>query len=96
MANVGTEETTRRMNVGEIGVRDLKTHTSEILRRVRDDKETFVITHRGRIFARLLPANGRKRHWREVWADMDETAEEIGKHWPEGVSAVDAVREQRR
>jgi hypothetical protein len=27
--------------------------------------------------------------WREVW-------EIIGDRWPEGVSAVDAVREQRR
>jgi prevent-host-death family protein len=82
--------------MAEIGVRELKTHTSEILRRVRDERETFLITYRGRVIARLLPTNGRKKHWREVWADMDKTAEEISKHWPKGVSAVEAVREQRR
>jgi prevent-host-death family protein len=82
--------------MADIGVRELKQNASEILRRVREGNETFLITHRGRVIARLLPVNGRKRHWREVWADMDRTAEQISKDWPKGVSAVDAVREQRR
>lgn len=30
------------------------------------------------------------------WAEHDRLVEEIGAHWPEGVSAVDAIREQRR
>jgi len=30
-----------------------------------------------------------------IWSEIDELAEEIGKHWPEGVSVVDAVREHR-
>jgi hypothetical protein len=34
--------------------------------------------------------------WEKVWAEMDELAAEISKKWPKGVSAVDAVREQRR
>ena len=90
-----------------IGIAELKRHASAILRRVRENEEWFDITYRGRIVARLVPvdrpANYREfaevpkeKDWRKVWAAMDETAAEIGKHWPEGVSAVDAVREQRR
>ncbi len=31
-----------------------------------------------------------------IWREMDKLAEEIGKTWPKGLSAVDTVREQRR
>ncbi len=33
---------------------------------------------------------------RKVLAEMDELAKETSKHWPPGVSAEEAVREQRR
>jgi hypothetical protein len=31
-----------------------------------------------------------------IWANMDRLAAEIGARWPEGLSAADAVSEQRR
>ena len=31
-----------------------------------------------------------------VWSEMDDLAQEIGALWPKGVSAVEAVEEQRR
>jgi prevent-host-death family protein len=83
----------------EIGVRELKENASEILRRVREAKESYTITYRGRPVARLIPADQRIPPTEEedqVWSEIDELAEEIGKEWPKGVSAVDAVREQRR
>lgn len=83
----------------EIGVRELKEHTSEVLRRVREDKATYQITYRGRIIAELAPtsyADRENEDWDSIWAEMDELAAEISKKWPRGVSAVDAVREQRR
>ena len=83
----------------EVGIRELKQHTSEILRRVRQGKEAFTITHRGRVVARLVPVEeaGRKRsEAAEVWVEMDELAAEIGAHWPAGLPAEEAVAEQRR
>lgn len=89
----------------EIGVAELKRNTAGILRRVRENNESFNITYRGRVVALLVPCvrpadhlsgEEREKDWRKVWARMDETAAEIAKHWPEGVSAVDAVRGQRR
>lgn len=80
-----------------VGVRELKAHASEILRNVRERGETVELTLHGRAIALLVPVEGaRDEEWRSVWADMDRLAEEIAAHWPQGVSAADAVAEGRR
>lgn len=87
-----------------VGVRDLKQHTIKILRRVRDRGETIDVTYRGRVVARLVPAEQRafqempisKEELDAFWRKWDRLAEEIGEGWPEGVSAVDAVNDVRR
>ena len=40
-----------------IGVRELRERTAEVLRRVRDKKDEFIITHQGRPVAILLPVD---------------------------------------
>ncbi len=84
-----------------VSVRELKEHASRILREVEEGGEIIEVTNRGRVVARLVPERRRltaaeKATVARVWADMDELAAEVGAHWPPGVSAVDAVREQRR
>lgn len=82
-----------------IGVRELKTNASRILRRVRDQGETIAVTHRGRVIARIVPVAAPEVAPPDegaVWSDIDRLAEEIGARWPAGVTAVDAVREGRR
>ena len=79
----------------------MKEHASSILRDVRETGEIVEITHRGQVVARLVPAGTAssaavKEKTAAVLADLDELAAEIAKYWPKGVSAVDAVREQRR
>lgn len=83
----------------QIGIRELKEKTSEVIRRVRQGEETFEITYRGRVVANLSPvedADAKHKRALEILAKMDKVAEELAKYWPEGVSAVEAVREQRR
>ena len=83
----------------EIGVRELKEHASNILRRVREDGETVIITYRGKAVARISPMEdleAKKARVEEVLRKMEELSKEISKDWPKGLSAVDAVREQRR
>ncbi len=84
-----------------VSVRELKEHASRILREIEEGGEIIEVTNRGRVVARLVPERRRlaaaeKATVSGVWADMDELAYEIGAHWPNGLSAVDAVREQRR
>ena len=83
----------------EVGIRELKTQASDIIRRVRDDNETFVVTYRGRPVAKLEPLEDpetTRYRTREVLAEMDRIAETVTKYWPSGVSAVDAVSQDRR
>jgi len=85
--------------MGEIGIRELRQRASEILRRVREQGESFAITYRGRVVARLVPVaepERRRAGAGAVWADMDELAQEIASCWPVGVSVEEAVLEQRR
>jgi prevent-host-death family protein len=82
-----------------ISVRQLKEQTSAVLRRVREQREPIEVTYRGRVVARLVPVDPPTDADLDVAAvmrDLDELAEEIGRAWPAGVSAVDAVREGRR
>jgi prevent-host-death family protein len=81
-----------------IGIREFKEHASEVLRRVREDGSAYEVTYRGRAIAHVVPVEGPPN--REVestfWDEWRELAREISEQWPEGVSALDAVREDRR
>ncbi len=81
-----------------IGVRELKEHTGEILRRVREQGEELEITYHGRAIARLIPIRSTPApaNLTPVWADLDRLAVEIGARWPAGVTATEAVSEGRR
>ncbi len=82
-----------------VGVRELKQETSKILRRVREEGEIIEITYHGEVIARLVPVAPPELTDEEiaaVWANLDQLTAEISAKWPEGVSAVDAIREVRR
>ncbi len=82
-----------------VTARELKQHTGMILREVREHGKEVVITYRGVPVARLVPTRSgeaAKKVLESVWMEMDRLAEEIGRKWPEGISAEKAVSEQRR
>ena len=82
-----------------ISIRELQEQVSEILRRVRDDGEAFAVIDEGQVVAQLLPVGQPQRtplSYEEWRARADRLIEEISALWPAGVSAVDAVCEQRR
>lgn len=96
---VVTNETTCGGRMESIGVRELKKQGSEILRRVREEGASFEVTYRGRAIARLVavtkpdPASDSHAAYWERW---DRLSEAIGDRWPDGVSALEAVRADRR
>ncbi|MDT7884685.1 MAG: type II toxin-antitoxin system prevent-host-death family antitoxin [Thermoflexus sp.] len=84
-----------------VSVRELKEQLSRILRDVREGGEEYLVTYRGRVVARISPVVPPERRVgmkkvRKVLRDLDRLAAEIGKKWPTGVSAVEAVRGERR
>jgi len=81
-----------------IGVRELKEQTSGILHRVREQGESFEVTYHGRVVARLVPVTQTRSETSlsEFWDRWGKLSDAVSAEWPAGVSAVDAVREERR
>ncbi len=85
--------------MSSVGIRELKSNTSEIVRRVHERGEVIDITHRGELVARLIPASsttGKADEIAALLAEMDRLAEEVTAEWAGTRSAVDAVRESKR
>ncbi len=85
--------------MGEIGIRELKQRANEILRQVREEQETFTVTYRGKVVAKLVPvvdASIEQERTSAIWTQMDELSREISSLWPPGMPAAEAVAEQRR
>lgn len=81
-----------------VGIRELKTHAGEIVRRVRDDRTSIDITYRGEVVARIVPTSHSldKRDAERIWQQRRELLLEIAQHGHDDVSAVEAVEEIRR
>ena len=62
-----------------VGVRELKTHAAGILRRVREARASYVLTHRGRAIGMILPL--------EPGEDAAATPEEASATWDAFVRA---------
>lgn len=79
-----------------VGIRELKQQTSELIRRVRERGDEIYVTHRGKIVARIVPVLPEIADASLAWDHLDRLAEEIGSRWPKGLSAAEAVSEERR
>lgn len=77
--------------MASVGIRELKEHTSEIMRRVRDDGETIDVTYRGEIVATITPNRPIDRaRDRAFWERQRVRAGELAKEL--GDTPIDVVR----
>src|SRR5262245_36854723 len=82
-----------------IGIRELKARLSEVLREVEENGKVIDVTNRGEVVVRLVPMRRHRlseEQVRAVLGDLDAMAAELAAHWPEGVSAQDAIDDIRR
>ena len=85
-----------------IGVRELKNHTSRVIRAVREEMAEYVVTHRGEPVAVLRPLTEedaqrlRQVKIDEMLAEMKDLAQEVAVAWTSEKSGVELVAEQRR
>jgi prevent-host-death family protein len=81
-----------------IGVRELKQRLSEVLSEVERTGEPVSVTRRGRTVAELRRVETKltDEEIEAYLAGWDELRESMPGVWPEGVTALDAVLEQRR
>ena len=85
-----------------IGIREFKNRATQVVREVREERASYVITVDGEPAAVLEPIAPERdvEEWRRqalAWLDeFEEWGRSISGRWPKGLDAVEAVREQRR
>ncbi len=89
--------------MGEIGIRELKNHASEIIQTVREQRARYLITHRGKPVAILLPLEDKSSTVPEIsedsgdaWETLTQLGEEIGKGWQSPLSNTELLSMMRR
>ena len=87
----------------EIGVRELKTRASEIIRKVRDRRARYVITYRGRPVGLLLPLEEPDLEERlldkaaaDPWEELTQLGQEIGRGWRADQTSAEILAAMRR
>ncbi len=89
-----------------IGIRELRQKTAEVLRRVQEEGQAYVITQQGRPVALLSPLDQEKieaeilrsarQSVSDSWQVYRQLAEEMRKTWPAGVETQTLLDEMRR
>ena len=89
-----------------IGVRELREQTSEVIRRVRQDRAEYVVTYQGRPVAIILPLDAGRAEREMVqaskkavlgsWERYERLAEELRRAWPADLSTQGVVNSIRR
>jgi prevent-host-death family protein len=83
----------------EIGIRELKSRASEVVRAVKEERARYVITQRGKPAALIIPLDAippDKVSDDEVWERLTKIGDEISKGWQSEKSAVEILSEMRR
>ena len=87
-----------------VGVRELKTHAARILRRVRDSRASYIVTHRGRAVGVILPLDpvealsgtGEDIDATAAWEAFMRAGRRLQRRFRPGVSGVDLLSASRR
>lgn len=88
----------------QIGIRDLKIHASEVMRRVRDERTRYIITYRGQPVGVLLPlpeTGVEEQLLNETpaihpWDELIALGQEIGAGWQSNQSSAEILSGMRR
>lgn len=88
----------------QIGIRELKTRTSEIMRQVRDQRARYVITYRGQPVGILLPLDKTDLEERlltepslaDPWEELIELGQKIGRDWQTTQTGAEILSDMRR
>jgi prevent-host-death family protein len=83
----------------EIGIRELKAQASEIVRAVREDRAEYVITHRGKPVAMIVPfaeaPEEKPLSPGEWWARLEEIGRLMAEETPDAGSALEQLFKDR-
>jgi prevent-host-death family protein len=88
----------KQPRIEEIGIRELKSRTSEVIRAVKEERARYVITQRGKPAALIIPVDAAppEKSADEVWERLMKIGGELSKGWQSEKSAVEILSELRR
>ena len=89
----------RRQNKAEeIGIRELKSRASEVVRAVKEERARYVITQRGKPVAAIIPMDAvlPEKKDDESWDKLMEIRRKLGKGKKSKKSSVEILSEMRR
>ena len=88
----------KQKKMEEIGIRELKSRASEVVRAVKEKRAQYVVTQRGVPAALIIPVDAMtaKPSDDEVWERLVKLREELGKGWQSEKSSVEILSEMRR
>lgn len=79
--------------------RELRERIDEILHML-EGHETIEVTENGKVIAHVVPIGQAKqsteRETSEAWKNLKRLSAELSTRWPEGINAVDAIRDVRQ
>jgi prevent-host-death family protein len=85
--------------MSDIGIRELKTRASEIVRQVKERRASYIVTHRGHPVAAIIPIEEIPLETEETLSAWDELLElgiQIGQNWETEQSSTELLSEMRR
>lgn len=88
----------------DVGVRELKTQASEIVRQVRENRARYIITYRGEPVGLLMPLDeaspsslpSGEGPAETPWETLTRLGKEIGEGWRSSLSSTELLSEMRR
>jgi prevent-host-death family protein len=85
--------------MADIGIRELKIHASEIIRKVKENRSRYIITHRGRPVAAIIPieeALPQSENATSSWEELVSIGQQIGHQWQSPKSSTELLSDMRR
>lgn len=85
--------------MADIGVRELKTRVSEIVHKVKEMRVSYIVTHRGRPVAAIVPIEEVQQEAGadlSAWDELVLLGEEISQGWQAAQSSTEILSEMRR
>ena len=85
--------------MANIGVRELKTRVSEIVHKVKETRVSYIVTHRGRPVAAIVPIEEVQQETGadlSAWDELVLLGQEISQGWQAAQSSTEILSEMRR
>ena len=85
--------------MSDIGVRELKIHASEIVRKVKEKRMRYVVTHRGHPVAAIIPVEEVKQGSENenlAWDELVALGHQISQGWQSKQTSTEILSEMRR